>query len=302
MLLTSMKRIKGKSSLIKLLILISQLCLLTLSLSWMAKRADATNLQLETARAKQSNQLAVTPTSSTLEPKAIDLLKAMSARLAAARTLSFTAITTYESPSRLGPPLAYMTRSEVILQRPDKLQVLVPGDGSASEFYYNGKTMMAFAPAENLVAVADAPPTIDATLKAAYDSAAIYFPFTDVIVANPYQDIANGLKLAFYVGQSQMIDGITTDIIAIANDKVFAQVWIGTNDKLPRLIRAVYADDPSRLRHQVAFSNWQLDGPLPAGAFASPRADSAKRIPFARPEPKTATSSSPAKVEPSKTP
>ena len=39
--------------------------------------------------------------------------------------------------------------------------------------------MMALEPAENLVAVADAPPTIDAALKAAYDSAAIYFPFTD---------------------------------------------------------------------------------------------------------------------------
>ena len=31
----------------------------------------------------------------------------------------------------------------------------------------------------NLVAVADAPPTIDATLKAAYDSATLYFPFSD---------------------------------------------------------------------------------------------------------------------------
>ena len=71
------------------------------------------------------------------------------------------------------------------MQRPDKLGVLTAGDGPASEFYYDGKTMMAFAPAENLVAVADAPPTIDAALKAAYDSAAIYFPFTDVLVATP---------------------------------------------------------------------------------------------------------------------
>ena len=123
-----------------------------------------------------------------LEPKAIEILKAASARLAAARSMSFTAVVTYESPSRLGPPLVYTTRSEVTLQRPDKLRVITPGDGPASEFYYDGKTMMAFAPAENLVAVADAPPTIDAALKAAYDAAAIYFPFTDVIVADPYAE------------------------------------------------------------------------------------------------------------------
>ena len=71
---------------------------------------------------------------------------------------------TYESPSRFGPRSCYTTKSEVTLQRPDKLRVITSGDGPASEFYYNGKTMTAFAPAENLVAVADAPPTIDDAL------------------------------------------------------------------------------------------------------------------------------------------
>jgi hypothetical protein len=233
-----------------------------------------------------------------IEAKAIAVLKAMSDRLAAARTMTFTAVSTYESPSRLGPPLAYMTVSEVALQRPDKLQVITPGDGPASEFYYNGKKIVAYAPAENLVAVADAPPNIDAALKLAYDAAAIYFPFTDVIVANPYKDIADGLKIAFYIGQSKVVDGTTTDTIAIANDKVFAQVWIGTKDKLPRMIRAVYRDDPSRLRHQVTFTNWQLDKPLSPDIFGSARADGAKPIPFKRPEPEPleqAPASKPAK-------
>jgi hypothetical protein len=73
-----------------------------------------------------------------LEPQTIDLLKAASSRLAAARSMRFTAVISYESPSRLGPPLVYTTRSKVTLQRPDKLRVLTPGDGPASEFYYDG--------------------------------------------------------------------------------------------------------------------------------------------------------------------
>src|SRR5882672_4328959 len=100
-----------------------------------------------------------------LEPKAIEILKAACARLAAAHSMSFTALISYESPSRLGPPLIYTVRDDVTLQRPDKLKVVTPGDGPASEFYYDGKMMMAYAPAENLVAVADAPPTIDAAVK-----------------------------------------------------------------------------------------------------------------------------------------
>jgi len=105
-----------------------------------------------------------------LEPKAIDILKAASSRLAAAHTMKFTAIHFYESPSRQGHPLAFTTKSEVTLQRPDKLRVMILADGPASEFYYDGKTMMAFEPAANLVAVADAPPTLDAALKAAYNA------------------------------------------------------------------------------------------------------------------------------------
>src|SRR5204863_8983523 len=102
-----------------------------------------------------------------LEPKALDILKAASSRLAAARTMKFNAVHFYENPSRHGHPLAFTTKSEVTLQKPDKLRVIMPGDGPASEFYYDGKKMMAYAPAENLVAVADAPPTIDAALEQA---------------------------------------------------------------------------------------------------------------------------------------
>ncbi len=111
-----------------------------------------------------------------LEPRAMDLLKAVSAKLAAAKSMSFTAVVGYEYPSKLGPPIVYSTRYDVTMQRPDKLRILMPGDGPASEFYYDGKTMIAFAPAENLAAVADAPPTIDAALRQAFEKAAIYLP------------------------------------------------------------------------------------------------------------------------------
>src|SRR6516162_2586961 len=111
-----------------------------------------------------------------IEPAAMALVKAMCDRLAAAKTMSFTAVTTYESPDRTGEPLAYFTLSQVTLQRPNKLRVITPGDGPRSEFYYDGKTATAFDPGANLVAVAEAPDNIDAMLLAAFERAAIYFP------------------------------------------------------------------------------------------------------------------------------
>jgi hypothetical protein len=237
----------------------------------------------------------------TLEPKAIEILKASCSRLAAARTMSFTAVVSYESPSRLGTPLVYTTRSEVTMQRPDELRVITPGDGPPSEFYYDGKTMAAFAPVENLIAVAKAPPTIDAALEAAYHSAAIYFPFTDLLVTDPYKDISDGLAIAFYIGQSHEVGGTTTDMIAYANNNVFLQAWIGVEDKLPRRVRAVYRTDLAHLRHQMDLSDWQIDPAVPADAFAPKNADSAKHIAFANPESQTVPyAKPPAKLKSSK--
>src|SRR6266446_4883688 len=236
-----------------------------------------------------------------LEPKALDILKAASSRLAAARTMKFNAVHFYESPSRHGHPLAFTTKSEVTLQRPDKLRVIMSADGPASEFYFDGKKMMAYAPAENLVAIADAPGTLDAALEQAYNSAAIYFPFADWIVTDPYKEMSDGMKLAYYIGQSKVVGGTTTDMVAYIDHGVFIQAWIGADDKLPRLLHATYLEDPERLRHTLVLFDWQLDPAVPADSFTSAKAASANPMPFAHPHPETSPDAEPAaKGKPSK--
>lgn len=230
-----------------------------------------------------------------IEPRAAQIIKAMASQLSDAQSIKFTAVVSEESPSRLGPALVYTTRSNVVLQRPNKLKVITPGDGPASEFYYDGKAIVMYSPAEDMAAVADAPATITGALKYAFENAAIYFPFTDLIVDDPYDMIASDMKLAFYIGQSNVVGGTTTDMIAYANEDVFVQAWIGAEDHLPRMMRAVFADDPLRLRHEVEFFDWQLDGVAKGESFASDKAAKAKRIPFARPDKASTASASPAK-------
>src|SRR6266487_1889725 len=261
----------------------------------------APNAQGKPQAAKKKAKTTAAEASPSLEPKALDILKAASSRLAAAQTMKFNAVHFYESPSRQGHPLAFTTKSEVALQRPDKLRVIMSADGPASEFYYDGKKMMAYAPAENLVAVADAPATIDAALEQAYHSAAIYFPFADWIVADPYKEMSEGMKLAYYIGQSKVIGGTTTDMVAYIDHGVFIQAWIGAEDKLPRLVHAVYLDDPERLRHTLILSDWQLGPAVPADTFTSSKAASANPMPFAHPHPEASPGAEPtAKGKPPK--
>ena len=60
-----------------------------------------------------------------LEPKAVEILKAASSKRVSARTLSFTAVETFETLSRQGEPPVYANKFEVILQRPDKLRAIL---------------------------------------------------------------------------------------------------------------------------------------------------------------------------------
>jgi hypothetical protein len=258
------------------------------------------------AQAKTAKKPAASDFKLILEPRAMDLLKATSDKLAAAKSMSFTAVVGYEYPSKLGPPLVYSTRYDVTMQRPDKLRILIPGDGPASEYYYDGKTAVAYAPVENLAAIADAPPTVDEALDAAYKKAGIFFPFEDLLVKDPYTAMTKGAILAYYIGPSAVIGGVKTDMVAWASNDVHLQIWIGADDKLPRRVRAIFRADPLALRHQVDYSDWKLDPQLAPDTFMSAKVASAGRMAFAAPglPPKgvkpltmsTSTSTTPAKA------
>src|SRR5205823_131059 len=90
----------------------------------------AAKKKVKTTVAETSPAPEATPS---LEPKALDILKAASSRLAAARTMKFNAVHFYESPSRQGHPLAFTTKSEVALQKPDKLRVIMSDAGPSAD-------------------------------------------------------------------------------------------------------------------------------------------------------------------------
>lgn len=202
--------------------------------------------------------------------------------LSSAQTMAFTAVDTYERAARNGQPLYYAVRSQVTLQRPNKLRVIKLGDGIPDEFYYDGKTMAAYVPSADLVAIADAPPTIDQMLDAAWDIGAIYFPFADVVTSKPCGVFGDATS-AFYVGQSTVVGNTTTDMVAIASDGVQAELWIGATDHLPRMVRVIYTNEPAHAHYQTEYSDWKLGAVPDATAFQSDKLKTAKHISFAPP-------------------
>ena len=237
-----------------------------------------------TAPAQTAPAQSATAKAPQLEPKALEILKAMSAKLASAKTIGFTVTTAFDQPGVNNQPILYGTKSEVALARPNRFAVVTLGDGPRSAFYYNGKDMVVALPDQNLVAVADAPGSVEDMLEQAFVKAGIYFPWVDLIVANPYAEIEKGLKTAFYIGQSKIIGNTVTDMVAFQNENVMVQMWIGAKDRLPRMVAIVPVEAGQRGRQMLQFANWTLDKSIPSARFESKERKTARKIDFAKPE------------------
>ncbi len=224
------------------------------------------------------------PAKAPMEAKALDLLKAMSAKLAAAKSIAFTVTTGFDQPGYNNQPILYATKSDVALVRPNRFAVATMGDGPRSAFYYNGKDMVVALPDKNLVAVSDAPGSVEDMLEQAFVKAGIYFPWVDLVTANPYGEIEKGLKTAFYIGQSKIIGNTTTNIVAFQNANVMVQMWLGANDNLPRMVAIVPVEAGQRGRQTLQFSNWSLGKTIPASRFEAKERKTARKIDFAKPE------------------
>ena len=82
---------------------------LALALACAGSAAAQTTKNAQTPRAVAA-KAAAQPAGPIIEQRAVDLLRAASDRLAAAQSMRFTAVASYEYPSRLGPPILYTMR------------------------------------------------------------------------------------------------------------------------------------------------------------------------------------------------
>lgn len=206
-----------------------------------------------------------------VEPAAIELIRNMAKTLAAAKSLQFDALVQSEFPSIDGIPVIYTTNAHIDVQRPNKFDVKISGNGPDHELLYNGKKIYASMPSQNIVAVADAPDTIDATAAFIYEKAGLFFPGDDLILSNPFEHITRGITDAFVVGKTKLIGGVETNIVVMAGNDMQGQIWIGTKDNLPYMASWVYAADKARPRTTLTYRNWKLNNPIPAMSFDAGR-------------------------------
>jgi hypothetical protein len=209
-------------------------------------------------------------------------LKEMSTTLASAKTLRFKTRSFVPLKIASGAWVTLIGGASVKREGKDKLAIETGGDLFPFRFIFDGKTVTAFAPNEKLYAQREAQGTIDEVLDRAAKSGEATFVFADLVSANPYAAMTKGLQSAMVVGSST-IDGVETRHLAVHGKVIDWEIWIGTKDRLPRMVTLTDTRDPRKPTQTVQLSEWALDESLPPGAFAFEKPADATEVPFRNP-------------------
>jgi hypothetical protein len=214
-----------------------------------------------------------------MEPYALELLKKMSDKLAAAKSLAFRTRDTVEAPGGTGQFLNFFAESQVMVERPNKLMAKIAGDAPPFDFYYDGSKMVVYAPTQKLYAATEAPGTIDELLPFAVKKAGIILPFDDVLYSDPYTVLTKDLTSAFYAGYSNF-HGHRCEHLAFASAGLQWQIWINDKTLLPCLMMGTMLDVQGAPRFAVEFSHWRLDQKFSPKQFSLTKPEGAGEMEF----------------------
>ena len=214
-----------------------------------------------------------------MEQGALDLLKKMSAKLAATPAFIVRTRSSTEAPGGTGQFLTFFTESVVAVQRPNKLSAEIRGDAPPFDFYFNGAKMTAYEPTHKLYATADAPKTLDELVPFAAKTAGLLLPFADVLYSDPYAVLTKEATSAFYAGFSVQ-RGARCEHVALAAPGIEGQLWIDAKTDLPCRIAGTLLDVQGAPRFTVEFYDWKLDPKLPDHLFTFVKPEGADAMDF----------------------
>ena len=217
------------------------------------------------------------------DERALNLLKGMSDTLAKAQTMNFKvrSLIPFSTPS--GQQISLFGTSRVAMQRPDKLFVETRGELFPHKLYFNGKTVTAIGIEKKFYTQqTTSASTIEALIEKEHPGSDALAPFVDLLVADPFARLTKDLSSALLVGQSTL-DAVNTDHLAFSGGGVDWEIWIGTKDKLPRLMIVHYLGGERQPTFTATFSDWKLGAPIAASTFNAIIPKDAVKIEFKHP-------------------
>jgi hypothetical protein len=215
-----------------------------------------------------------------IDPQATKLLKASTDFLASQQRFSVEARNTLEVVLTSGQKIQFGHAARMSVQRPNKLRADRTGDLVEQSFFFDGKSLTLFNPAEKYYATVPAPGTLEEMLDLARTQLDIVAPAGDLIYKNAYDILMTDVTQGFVVGKG-VVEGVRCDHLAFRAPHVDWQIWIQEGkEPLPRKLVITTRDVANAPQFSVVVTKWNLKPTFTAQTFSFSPPSGAKKVDF----------------------
>jgi hypothetical protein len=213
-----------------------------------------------------------------LDPRADQILRAMSQLLATTKTFAFQAEESFdEIPS--GQPRVLLTNvRRVAVQRPNRFAADAEGDSLRRAVWYDGRSVIALDKTTNTYAEVKVPDSIDGALDTLTDEYGLDVPLADLLYANPYAVLTETATYSRYLGLHTAA-GVPCHHLVFAQPTIEWQIWVDAGERpLPRKLAITYVREPGEPQYVATISAWRLSPTLSETLFRFKAPDGAERV------------------------
>ena len=193
-----------------------------------------------------------------VDPAAVQILQRMTDYLGSLKQFSVHTQNTLEDLLDSGHRVDFDVSASVIVSRPNKLCAERRGDLIDQIFYYDGKALTLYNPADKVYATEPAPGTIEGLLDFARESLGLGIPATDLVYRNAFPLLMQDVNFAVVIGKG-VIGGVKCDHLLFSRPGVDFQVWVAdAGQPLPLKYVVTDTGTPARVSITTVMSDWNV--------------------------------------------
>ena len=160
-----------------------------------------------------------------VDPAAVQKLKQMTEFLDGLQQFSVRTESTLEELHVTGHRVDKFLATNVTVKRPNKMRAVRAGGSMDQRFFYDGKTLTLYSPAEKVYATEAAPDTVERMIDFARETVGMLLPSADLLYRNVFPLLMQDVTLAAVVGKT-VVSGVKCDHLLFSRPGVDFQIWI----------------------------------------------------------------------------
>jgi hypothetical protein len=217
---------------------------------------------------------------SAVDPAAVEILKKMTDYLGGAKQFSVHTQNTLEDFTASGDRIDLDVSANVLVSRPNKIRSERKGDLVDQIFYYDGKVMTLFNPANNIYSTVAAPDNFYGLFQYLYESLGIGLPISDLVLSNSFELLMQDVTLAQVVTKTY-IDGVKCDHLLFRRPGVNFQIWIADGaEPLPQKYVVTDTATSSQMSISSMMKDWDIEPLFDESQFTFIKPEGAQSINF----------------------